>query len=356
MFGFGDATYEGSAAGGRLPAPIVAVSSAAGAAVPGTASCPTTPPLAGQGTVIAQSVTVPAVPVEALTGSSSLVNPPASDVPASYPGTVLRAANTTTYPGARPAVVVLHGLDGDQCQMYWLASDLAGNGFVALVLTSPTPPDEAASEGVEIDAARSAVDFLGTAANPFLSQTNAGNVGVAGWSEGSIAASVVQELPDMHPVRAIVALDSLRAALRGDPGVPETFCLPPVEGPITPVVPALGLSEDAPCDVAPSNLAANLKLAAWSEWASAGVPAVELPLAGFNHFSFGSPTQLVGDLTVGWFEAWLENSSAALSLYTSCSVSGLPLAGVLSALFDSGAFLPSLQLSTGNYAQAVAQR
>ncbi|MDQ2729801.1 MAG: hypothetical protein M3Y91_18535, partial [Actinomycetota bacterium] len=317
--------------------------------------------LPGQGPSLAGEVFIPSVPAVPLEGPASRFDPAPGEVPASYDSTILRPADTARYPGLRPSVVLMHGIYGEQCQMWWLARYLAGAGYIVVNLTSPTPPEHNASYGVAIDAARSAVHFLGNPLeNPYGTSTDPADIALAGWSEGSVAASVAQGLPDMGAVRAIVALDDLRGSFLGDSGAPMTFCAPPFEGAVTPRVPALGFASDTPCDVEPTDTSPDLKLSGFSRWRDAGVPAVELPLAGYRHFDYeSSGTKLypVGELTLAWLDAWLGNQPDALHRFSQCQTDGgLPMAGTLSATFHAGAYLPSQGIDTTNWGQDLAGR
>ena len=317
--------------------------------------------LPGQGPSLAEAVAIPSVPAVPLTGPASIFDPGPGEVPASYDATILRPADTAQYPGLRPSVVLMHGIYGDQCQMWWLARYLAGAGYVVVTATSPSPPEHNAGYGVAIDAARSAVHFLANPLeNPYGTSTDPADIGLAGWSQGSVTASVAQGLPDMGAVRAIVALDDLRGSVLGDSGAPMTFCSPPVEGTVTPRVPALGFASDTPCDVEPTNTSADLKLSGFSRWRDAGVPAVELPLAGYGHFDYdigGTKLNPVGALTRAWLDAWLGNKPAALASFSLCQTDGgLPTAGILSATFHAAAYLPSQGIDTTNWGQELARR
>ncbi|MGI8751073.1 MAG: alpha/beta hydrolase [Acidimicrobiales bacterium] len=316
--------------------------------------------LPGQGSSLAQAVSIPSVPAVPLQGPASMFDPAPGEVPASFDSTILRPADTAQYPGLRPSVVLMHGIGGEQCQMWWLARYLAGAGYVVVNLTSPTPPEHSASYGVAIDGARSAVHFLANPLeNPYGTSTDPADIGLAGWSEGSVAASVAQGLPDMGAVRVIVALDDLRGSFLGDSGAPVTFCAPPVEGAVTPRVPALGFASDNSCDVEPTNTSPDLKLSGFGRWRDAGVPAVELPLAGYSHFDYdttGPKLYPVGELTRAWFDAWLGNKPASLAMFSRCQTdSGLPAAGILSATFHAGAYLPSQGIDTTTWGQDLAR-
>ncbi|HLI24517.1 MAG TPA: hypothetical protein VKU91_06150, partial [Acidimicrobiales bacterium] len=190
---------------------------------------------------------------------------------------------------------------------------------------------------------------LASTANPYLSRTDANNVAVAGWSQGSIAASEVQDLPDMSAVKAIVALDNLRGSLRGDLGAPVNFCDGPKQGLITAVVPALGFADDYACDPGnPADVTPQSKQSGWAVWAAAGKPAVELPMAGFQHGTFTTPQLSVGELSLDWLQAWLGGQASTLSAFDACTIAGVPTTTLLASNFYSAAYLPALGLDTSD--------
>jgi len=317
-------------------------------------------PLPDQGASLARQVTIPALPATSLPGPAAAFDPGPGEVPPTYDGTILRPADTRRYPGPRPAVVLMHGISGDQCQMWWLAQYLSGAGFVTMILTSPTPPEREASYGVAIDAARSAVSFLSTPPeNPYAAVTSLNAMGLGGWSEGSVVASVAQGLPDMGLIKAIVAIDDLRGSFLGDSGAPLTFCSPPVRAGVTPRVPALGFASDTTCDVEPKNTSAGLKLSGFSRWRAENVPAVELPLAAYSHFDYdthGAKLIQVGALTRAWFAAWLSAQPHALELFETCQTGSLPTPGTYSKTFVSAAYLPPLGIDSTSWGQDLAAR
>lgn len=346
---------------------LLAVTAPGAVAGPGAYGSPSYDPcspedttLPNEGPSLAMGVNVPSVPPTPLPGPAAAFDPNPGEVPAAYAATIVRPADTNRYPGARPAVVLLHGIYGDQCQMWWLGRYLAGAGYVALLVTSPTPPEHDASYGVAIDATRSAVDFLATPVdNPFAFATDPNRVGIAGWSEGSVAASVVQGLPDMGAVKAIVALDDLRGSLLGDSGAPMTFCVPPVRSPLNPRVPALGFASDNPCDVAATGTGPGVKLSGFSRWRAAGVASVELPLAGYDHFDYAVPGAKlvpVAELTLAWLDAWLLGTTGSLASFHSCFTHGVPTAGALSSTYASGAYLPLFGIDSSSWARDLAAR
>ena len=362
IFTFGNARFHGSTGSVHLNQPIVSM-----AAGPGPLGSPSynacrglDQPLPGQGPVLAESVAVPALPAAPIPGAPGPFQPRPGDVPRAYQATLSRPDDSGRFPGARPGVVLLHGLGGDQCQLWWLARYLAGAGYVTLTLTSPTIAFALASYGVAIDAARSAVHYLATPQeNPFGAVTDPGAVGIAGWSEGSVAASVAQGLPDTGAVGAIVALDNLRGSLLGDSGAPFTFCVPPTQGPVVARAPALGFASDRVCPSRPSDSSSSLKQSGWSRWRAAGVASVELPLAGYDHLVFSYPSSRmvpVARLAQAWFDAWLGRRPEALTVFTACLPTNPAGPGTFSATFQAGAFLPSLGIDSSTWGLDLATR
>jgi hypothetical protein len=363
IFTFGDATFAGSTGSLHLNEPIVGMTAGdiTTTGQDGYDACPASDyVLPGEGASLSAPVTIPSVTPTPISGEPASFATTAADIPASYPGTILRPADTTAYPGPRPAIVLFHGYGGNQCNLWWLARYLAGAGFITLTLTSPVVHDPAhadATYGVAFDAGEAAVDFITNASrNPYASVTNVSDVGLAGWSMGSIVASELQGLPGMTAVHAVVALDNLRQSLQGDPGAPVNFCVPPELAPITPRVPALGFASDTACASEPAATSPTLKLSGWSQWQANGVPAVELVMSGYIHTDFSLPSAklvpLGPDIT-SWFDAWLGGQPSELAWYDSCT-DGQPSVGPLATDFDSAAYLPTLGLATTTLGQSLA--
>jgi hypothetical protein len=213
---------------------------------------------------------------------------------------------------------------------------------------------------VAIDAARSAVAFTQAPfENPFASVTDASDIGLAGWSEGSVVASVAQGLPGMGAVRAIVALDDLRGSFLGDTGAPLTFCTPPVKAAVSPRVPALGFASDTPCDVHSADTSPGIKLSGFDRWRHDDLPSVELPLAGYDHFDYddtGPRLLPLAQLSAAWFDRWLLGQREALSPFVSCQLDGINFPSLLSSSFRSAAFLPELGIDSTTWARTLAAR
>lgn len=314
----------------------------------------------GDGPSTAVPVTIPALPATPLPGPAAQFDPQPGDVPASFAGTMLAPTDTAAYPGRRPAVLLFHGIGGDQCQMWWLAQYLAGVGYVTLTVTSPTPATHDASYGVAIDAARSAVAFVGDPLHdPFARRTDPTDIGLAGWSEGSVVASVAQGLPGMEAVRAIVALDDLRGSFLGDTGAPLTFCAPPVRAMVSPRVPALGFASDTACDVEAHDISPGLKLSGYDRWRAQDVASVELPLAGYSHYDYdtsGPRLAPLAQLSRAWFDRWLRAQPKALAPFVACQLDGANFPAALSSTFHAGAYLPGLGVDSNTWARTLATR
>lgn len=309
-----------------LAAAFVATPSAAAAAAP----CPAQPHYDWMGESVSESVTIP-----------SLTQPNGI---ASYTGTVLRPADQSAHPGARPVVLLQHGLGGNQCALWWAAQDLAGHGYQALVWTAPQGASNAAAFVNAVDAMRSAIAFVRSPSNPFSAQADGARIAVGGHSLGSIVASLVQGDGDPG-VRAAVAFDNLRHWVSGDPGAagPECEGSPGIE--VRPAVPAIGFAKDEPCDAKPEYAPADLKQAGFLHWRAGGIPAMELVMAGYDHSDFavgGSEAQLrtLAYFTEAWLARWLDGKAAAEDRLLATEVLGQPTAALLSTRFLSGAYLP----------------
>jgi pimeloyl-ACP methyl ester carboxylesterase len=321
-------------AGGLLAAP-----SSVSAANP----CPAQPHYQWMGESVADTVTIP-----------SLTHPYGIS---SYAGTVVRPADQAAYPGARPVVLLQHGLGGNQCAQWWTARDLAGHGYVAVVWTAPVGTGAVTAFVNAVDAMRSARAFVRTPANPYAAFSDTTRMALAGHSLGSIVASFVQQDGDPG-VRTIVALDTLRRWLTGDPGGAVFECTPPHGAEVTPRVPALGFAKDEPCDVLPGHAPADLKLPGFDRWREAGVPAVELVMAGYDHLDFATPGSEARhrDLAYfieGWLARWLLGDPAGEERLFAETVEGRPIEDLLSTRFLSGAYLPG-RIDTSDFRAFLA--
>jgi len=291
----------------------------------------------------------PSQPVQSWMGTSegARISIPSMSQPngiTSYNGTIFRPKDPSIPAGPRPLVVLQHGLGGNQCGLHWAARMLAGHGYTSMVWTAPNEATSADAFINALDATRSAIAFARSGANPYAAGTDTTRITVAGHSMGSIVASYVQGDGDPG-VRAIVALDSLRRWLSGDPGAAAFDCTGSRTTEVTPTVPALGFAKDEPCSALPDVTDPDLKLAGFEHWRAAGVPAMELVMRGFDHGDFaggGSEQQYryLSHYWLLWMRLWIDGDETARDDLLATSVDGVPTQSLLSEHFLSGAYLP----------------
>lgn len=320
--------------------------------------CPDRGNFSWEGSYVAEPVTFPSIPL----GETPPFYDP-SNLPSGFSGTILRPADTKSYPGPRPAIVLQHGHNGTQCGLWYMARALAGDGYVTITYTQPYN-EIPATEGVDFDAVVSAIDFLGSQANPYYSHTDPANIGVVGYSEGSSAASYVPQLPEAYAVHAAVALDNLKHWLAGDSGAAGQGCVPPTQYPVAPTVPTLGFAMDFVCPDNPNSDAADIKEAGWSWWQQNGLPSIELVMRGYTHDTFtdgqqdgGTSEQLrtLAYFVEAWFDRWLNGNYDADQSLLACSVNGQATVNLLSENFLSGAYLDEAGVDTSDYATYLGQ-
>jgi hypothetical protein len=270
----------------------------------------------------------------------------------SYEGLIVRPKKLP--PGTRkvPGVVILHGRGGSKCALWWAARLLASRRYITLVLT--VPPGDAPKDATRVAAiaARSAIRFLRSPADPYRAKLVTNDLGLVGHSQGSQAASVVQGTAKY--VRAIVGLDNLRHFAVFDPG--GIGCEGP-HGLVKPRVPGLGVGSETGCQDNPS---LTDKLRGFHAWRQRGVPAMETVLNGLEHptFSGGPPYDAThetalkhtGYYVVNWLDRWLLRGKrwkprrrAAVKRLLSPTPLGVPIDRMLSDMgpqFRSAAFLP----------------
>jgi dienelactone hydrolase len=318
-------------------------------AVPGpqasavSASCPTTGTYANpvcfswQGTSWSER----AVPVPRLPGA----------LLSSYQGQVFEP----TGPGPHPAVAVMHGLAGRMQNVWWLARDLAGHGYVVVTVTNSGSDAQTFTDAVL--AMQKYLKDNAAALHVDLART-----GVAGHSAGARAASLVQSRSDYLRAAAVVALDNLQSTEQGDAGgaVYNPSCLGGAQTPIPPTAPALGIAMDAPSYTCAST-DPDVKKSAWSRWRAAGVPAVELVDKGSNHVTFaqtattsasdGAQLHVPAYFARAWFDRWLKGDGTAVDrLLDPRAELGATRPALLSTSFRSAAFLPERGLDCGDLA------
>ena len=257
-------------------------------------------------------------------------------------GEVFRPADTSTYQGPRPAILVMHGFGVDQCSVWWAARDFAGHGYSVLTFS------ESNFDRYTYEAdAEAALGFLTGGSNPFHNYTDPLKVGVAGHSEGAIEAGLLQRDLPAGEVDAIVAFDNLHRYAVNDPGG-AVACGGTPSDEITPRVPALGEAEDAPCKSNPLRRPADLKEGGWSAWQGAGQPSEIVVLAGTQHSDWAAAHARLADpgrlelfayYAQAWFDRWLLGDTTAEQRLLATTVLGQPLSEVLSSRYHSGAFI-----------------
>ena len=205
-----------------------------------------------------------------------------------------------------PCITMLPGGGAGISSVEWAANQLARNGYV-VIITLPASGGSVASYNT---AAKSGIDFLQSASNPFRGGTDITRVGGAGWSLGARALTRTQ---DEDPrLDAIVAWDNLAVSETGDAGSPQTNCNS-VPNPVrTPRVPALGQASDNTC----AQNGIDAKKTAWTWWRQNNIPAYEIVFANSNHFWWSgnaNATQnaLASYYTLAWFDRWLKNDPSA---------------------------------------------
>jgi hypothetical protein len=314
---------------------LLAISPAASATGTGGA-CPSAPHYDWMGTDVEQAV--------------SITTPDGTDA-----GEVFRPAAKTTYPGRRPGIMIMHGLGGSQCDVWWAARDFAGHGYS--VLTFTTTQFEPATYYRD---AQSALQFLAGPDNPYAAYTDPSRLGAAGHSQGAIIAAMLQADPANH-VSAIVGFDNLHKYETNDPGG-AALCGPTLSEsqPMTPRAPALGEAEDTACVTAPQDTDPAVKETGWSWWRSAHIPAIVVDIAGTQHLDWADPDgevdpnliHLFAYYAQAWFDRWLLHEPGAQARLLAPTVLGKPFAQLLSTHYLSGAYLPGV-IDTDDLAHAT---
>jgi dienelactone hydrolase len=306
------------------------------------------------------------------------VSIPSRNAGVTYQGTVFAPANPAAFGNVLPAIVLLHGLGGQQYDVWWAARYLAGHGYVAIAATVSGSSNEVyvsadgktyTRSGIGPDdyvvAMQSMADFLTTTANPYSALVDPARIGAAGHSEGARAASAVQDVDPRFS--AVVAFDNLVQDLgAGDAGsaiyapcAATGISFGPSQ-PITPRRPALGFASDEPAATCPSNTDSAQKETAWGKWQSYGIDSMEIDFRGTNHMTYaqlGSATEpmqeqnleLFSFYTGAWFDRYLKNDPLALGDLMATSVFGQPRDNILSLVYLSGAYLPAQKIDCFNF-------
>ena len=294
-----------------------------------------------------------------------------------------------------PGVVIVPGSGpGVQSFYQWAARDLAGHGYEALTVDpqgvgnsgtfgdppcsvgTPAAHQETVCSGVPfqqdenyVDAAKSGIDFLVSAANPYRAQLDPTAIGLAGHSLGARAVSWLQGADAR--VGAVAAWDNLASDLNGDAGSPSGG--PPASEivggglpgapaqPVTPRVPSLGEASDGQ-GIQLGN-GPEIKKTAYDVWQRAGVPSMEVVFAGAQHLDWAQ-TRLTsaskeGSLflfefyTRAWFDLFLRGDQSAVARLTTSEVTGTPRSQFLSTKFRSALLLPAQGIECPDLAGAA---
>jgi pimeloyl-ACP methyl ester carboxylesterase len=271
-----------------------------------------------------------------------------------YKGEVFRPVGGS---GSRPAIALLHGLSGTMQDVWWLARDLAGHGFVVITVTN---------DGSDADTFTNAMRAMEVylKANAGALGIDLAKVGLAGHSAGARAASLVQSQTDILPVAAVVALDNLQSTEQGDAGsaLVNPSCLGGTQTPIPPRVPGMGIAMDAPSYTC-SSTDPDVKKTAWTKWRAAGQPSVEIVDKGANHFTFaqtatteandGVLLKVPAYFAQTWFERWLKDDTTATArLFDPTAVLGSTRDAYLSTAFRSAAYVPDRSVNCDSFAEA----
>jgi dienelactone hydrolase len=291
--------------------------------------------VAGVGPSSAGAVAPVSVPKTATTATGA--GPPtpavaeqAVQVPQRGGGALAGVLLTPAGPGPYPLVVALPGGFVGPGAIAWATHELAAAGYVVLAVDPAR--DTPASHDV---AARSGLDFALSDANPALGLVDADAVGVTGWSLGARSLTLTQAEDDR--VDALVAWDNLAVSETGDAGSPACRNTP---APVRPArVPALGQAS-----VSCPNAAAEAKKTGYEHWRAAGLPTMQVVLAGCSHGCWGANGPAAGrrvasHYTLAWFDRWLKHDPTATGRLLAAEVDGRPLADVLSARYTSAAHL-----------------
>ena len=242
------------------------------------------------------------------------------------------APDATLQTAPCPLITMLPGGGAEISSVEWAATRLAANGYVVII----TKPQTGGSLNDYNTAARSGIDFLQSAASPYLSGTNTDLVGATGWSLGSRILMRTQE-EDLR-VAAVVGWDNIAVSETGDTGSPACTNTPGTLR--TPRVPTLGQASEACND----GRDADVKKTAFNRWREFGKPAFQLVFHNSNHFWWS--TNGSGEArwnaahyyTQAWFDRWLKRDLTATTRLMARTVNGTALEDLFSQIFRSGAF------------------
>ena len=314
--------------------------------------------------------------------------------PSKQSGAQLRAylvvpKNIDTLRGPLPVVVISPGSSGIAFARYylWSARDLAGHGYIALVVDpqgngrseivgDPTRCGASGCPGVPaqnafnyVDALQSATDFVFTRGHPWLQKADLTKIGLAGHSLSSRAANYLQGVDDR--IDAVVAWDNLASTLEGDVGTPSGggSCgqliggqIPGASIPVTPRVPTMGQASDAIGTCNPTNSDPDIKKAGYFHWRQAGVPSMQVVFLGSAHGDWAQSRNSVElqlqsfeYYTRNWFDLYLKGDQSAAARLLATEVLGQKLEQVMSANFRSAAFVPAAKADCDDLLSVVCK-
>jgi hypothetical protein len=234
----------------------------------------------------------------------------------------LFAPDPAVIAGPYPVITMLPGGGAGIDSVEWAAMRLADAGYVSII-TLPASGGSTASYNAAV---RSGLDFLESAANPFLAECELTRVGACGWSLGARSLTRTQE--EDGRIDCLVAWDNLALSESGDAGSPSGGGSGiPVR---TPRVPALGQASEMGAAISTN------KLTAFNHWRSAGVPVAQVSLAVGTtlaaHLKWGTAgSEAEHDLfhyhTQAWFDRWLKNDASGITRLTAPQVLGSAASG-----------------------------
>lgn len=123
------------------------------------------------------------------------------------------ASDASLGAGLYPVISMLLGGGAPLSSVEWAAQRLARDGYV-VCLTLP----EGSTENLYANACISGLDFLASAANPFLAESDNTRAGICGWSLGGRSLVKVQKVDPR--VKCMVCWDNLAVSEKGDGGSP----------------------------------------------------------------------------------------------------------------------------------------
>jgi hypothetical protein len=253
-------------------------------------------------------------------------------------GTMFRPADSKTYPGRRPVIVVDHGYAEDECHQWWTAEALAGHGYLVLTFTEPTP-------AFQVPDTENAINWLAANHEPFRDQADMTRLGLVGHSAGAEAVQVVQATDTR--VNAFVALDNLRLTSFGCPD--ELGAPGGADNKVLPArTPGLGLAKDSDCTGQLEVGDPDFTTHGFDFLRVAGVPTAVFSFAGSGHFDFETAGpdllhQRAFYAMDAWLDTWVAGNPAALNRIVSTAWNGMARSAILSPYYRSGVDTPAYE-------------